>query len=103
MPAGNAETVVIVRPPPRGRFGDPAAGSTVEIDLPGVLFAPGPSSEDLVGANQVDTDATIYAPVGSVVLPTDRIRARDKEYSVVGEPQVWAGEGVVIKLRRVAG
>lgn len=103
MPAGNAETVVVVRPPPRGRFGDPAPGSTVEIEVPGTLFAPGPSSEDLVGANQVDSDATIYAPVGTQVLPTDRIRARGKEYSVVGEPQEWAGEGVVIRLRRVTG
>lgn len=103
MPAGSAETIVILRPPPLGRFGDPQVGVTVEIEVAGCLFAPGPSSEDLVAANQVDTDATVYAPVGTVVLPTDRIRARGKEYSVVGEAQEWAGEGVVIKLRRVTG
>jgi hypothetical protein len=101
--AGN-ETVTVIRPPGRDPFGDPLPGTTVEFDVGGCLFAPGPSRELGFAANQVTSDGTIYAPPGTDVNPTDRVRVRDAVYSVVGEPQDWgAGVGVVIVLRRVTG
>lgn len=103
MPSGDTETVTVVRPTGRDRFGDPKPGTATEFDVPGCLFAPGPSTEYALAANQVDTDATIYAPPGTAVLATDRIRARGDLYSVVGMPQVWGSFGVVIVLRLVTG
>jgi hypothetical protein len=101
--AGDTETVTVIRPPGRNPYGDPLPGSAVESDLPGCLFAPGPSREVAAGANQVDTDGTVYAPPAADVLATDRIRVRGEVYSVVGHPQDWGSSGVVIVLRRVTG
>lgn len=99
------EAVTVVRPPGRGKFGDPAAGDATEFALGGALFAPGSSTEDHNAANSVDTDATLYLQgnTDTDVLPTDRIRARGVMYEVVGEPAVWAGFGTVIQLRRFTG
>ncbi len=101
--AGN-ETITVIRPPGLDRFGDPLPGTAAEFDVPGCLFAPGPSRELGFGTNQVDSDGTVYAPVGTEVHPADRVRVRGDVYSVVGEPQDWgANAGVVIVLRRVTG
>lgn len=101
----DSESVVIVRPPGRAKFGDPAAGAAVEIALDGVLFAPGSSNENTDRANSVDSDATLYVQgnTDTGVLPSDRVRARDEMYEVVGKPAVWAGFGTVIQLRRFTG
>ncbi len=101
--AGERETVTILRPPGRDRFGDPLPGATEEIDVEGCLFAPGPSKELGPAANTVDTDATVYAPPETVVESTDRIRVRGDVYGVVGKPQDWGSAGVVIVLRQVTG
>ncbi len=83
-------------------FGDPAAGNPPEFELGGCLFAPGKSDEIGVGAAGVDTDATVYAPAGADVRPTDRIRARGQVYTVVGAPQDGGSAGMVIRLRKAA-
>lgn len=101
--AGN-ETVTVVRTPGRDAFGDPLPGSATEFDVAGCLFAPGPSRELGFAANQVDSDGTVYAPPGTDVLATDKVRVRERLYSVVGDPQDWGNDaGVVIVLRRVTG
>lgn len=97
------ETIFILRPPPRGKFGDPVAGETTERAVPGCQFAPGPSTEGGVGANTVDADATVYAPPNVDVLATDRVRARGEVWVVDGKPQFWGSFGTVIRLRRVTG
>lgn len=99
------ESATIVRPPGKGKFGDPVAGDAVELPLDGVMFAPGSSTEDHDGANSVDTDVALYIPDNTTtgVLPTDRIRVRNELFEVVGQPAVWAGFGTVIQLRRFAG
>lgn len=101
----NTEQVTIVRPPRKGKFGDPAPGASVELPLDGVMFAPGASAENNDGANSVDTDGAIYAQgnTDTGVLPTDRIRVRGEMYEVVGKPSIWAGFGTVIQLRRFTG
>lgn len=99
----NRETVVVIRPPGRTRFGDQAAGTVIEFELPGCLFAPGPSREAGFATNAVQTDGTVYAPAGADVVPTDRIQVRGDVYTVVGHPQDWGSAGVVVLLRRYTG
>lgn len=101
--AGDTETVTVIRPTGRDAFGDPQPGVPTEFDVPGCLFVPGPSRELGFAANQVDTDGTIYAPAGTDVQPSDKVRVRGDVYAVVGEPQVWGSFGTVIVLRRVTG
>lgn len=93
----------MIRPTGRDAFGDPLTGSPTEFDIEGCLFAPGPSHEMQAAANQVDTDGTVYAPAGSDVLATDRMRIRGDVYSVVGKPQDWGSFGLVIAVRLVTG
>lgn len=102
MPIAGNETVTVIRPAGRDRYGD-ETGTATEFELAGCLFAPGPSREAGLSSEQVQTDGTIYAPPDTVVLATDRLRIRDQIYSVVGQPQVWAGFGVVIVLRSYIG
>lgn len=97
------ETVTVIRPPGKDRFGDRAAGEDVEHDEQGCQFAPGPSKEAGFAANTVDTDATIYGPAGMDILATDLVRVRGDIYSVVGKPELWGGEGVVVAVRLVTG
>lgn len=106
------ETITVVRPPARGRFGDPAAGTPQRFDVPGTLFAPGPSQElgAGAGANQVDTDGTVYPPPTILTIvpggpkPTDQIEVRGDLYGIVGDPQNWgARRRLVILLRKVTG
>lgn len=101
--AGDTETVTVIRPPGRDPFGDPLPGTAQESDVAGCLFAPGTSREPGFADNQVDTDGTIYAPAGTDIRATDRVRIRGDEYSVVGKPQVWGTSGVVTAVRLVTG
>jgi hypothetical protein len=101
----NTEQVTVVRPPGKGKFGDPAPGDPDEFPLDGVMFAPGASAENHDGANSVDTDGVLYAQGNTEtgVLPTDRMRVRGEMYEVVGKPAIWSGFGTVIQLRRFTG
>lgn len=97
------ETIFVVRPAARGRFGDPQAGDPVEHAVPGCQFAPGPSAQGGVATNTVDADATVYCPPNIDVLPTDKVRARGELWNVDGKPQFWGSFGTVVQLRRVTG
>jgi hypothetical protein len=106
------EVIFLVRPPATARFGDPAAGTPQRFEVRNVLFAPGRSEETVPGsgANQVDTDATIYPPRALVDLvpdgpqPTDQYEIRGQLYQAVGDPQDWgARQRMVIPLRKVTG
>ncbi len=94
------ETVTVVRPGGRDQYGDPT-GTATEFTVPGCLFAPGPSRELGLGAQQTVSDGTVYAPPGTDVRATDRVRVAGVLYSVVGDPQNWgAAAGVVVVLRK---
>jgi hypothetical protein len=97
------ETITVVRPPARGKFGDPVAGAAAETTVPGCQFAPGPSTDGPVGTNTVDADATVYAPPNVDIRATDQVRARGQLWIVAGAPQFWGSFGTVIPLRRVTG
>lgn len=101
--AGELESVIVVRKPGRDKFGDRVPGPDGEFPLDGCQFAPGPSREVNFAATQVESDATVYAPAGSVVLPTDKIRRKGVLYDVVGLPQDWGSAGVVIVLKLTTG
>lgn len=97
------ETITVVRPPGRGRYGDPAAGTATEFEVSGCQFAPGPSAEADIAANTVEAEATVYAPPNVDVRATDKIRARGQLWVVFGAPQFWGSFGTVIPLRRTTG
>ena len=102
--SGDTETVDLIRPPATDRWGDPIPGSNPVVPVRGCLFAPGPSAENLQGANQTEADGTLYAPPGSpAVTAADRLRVRGDVYEVIGKPRVWGAAGVEIVLRMVTG
>lgn len=99
------EDIVIVRPAPVDKFGDPIPDAeAVETSSGGWLVAPGSSSELLDGQNSVDSDMDLYrtGAFDEDIVPTDRIRVRGLLYEVVGEPAVWR-LGTVIRLRKFTG
>jgi hypothetical protein len=99
------EDIVIVRPAPRDKFGDPTGDPAVESPSSGWLVAPGSSTELHEGQNSVDSDVDLYrlgAPGGEVIRPADQIRVRGVLYEVVGNPAVWS-LGTVIRLRKFTG
>ena len=66
-------------------WGDVIPGTDDPVDIPGCLFAPGPSAENLNGANQTEADGTLYLPFGSPTPgPADRLRVRGDVYEVDG-------------------
>lgn len=98
------ETVVVIRSLGKNRYGDPLPGTPEEFELEGCLFAPGPSQESTFASEQVETAGTVYAPPGSDVRPTDKLRIRGVVYEVVGDVQQWGvGAGTVIVLKRYGG
>lgn len=99
--AGDPETITVLRPSGTDRFGNTLPGPT--FDVPGCLFAPGASAEPGVAAEQVRTDATVYAPDGVDIRSTDRIQVRGATFAVVGDVAHWVGHGTVIELNRITG
>jgi|ERR1044071_4509464 hypothetical protein len=97
------ETIVVVRPPARGRYGDPVPGSAAEFEVGGCQFAPGPSTEAGINANTVEAEATVYAPPNVDIRAADQVRARGELWVVFGAPQFWGSFGTVIPLRRATG
>lgn len=101
--AADAETVTVIRPAGRDQFGD-ETGPPAEFDIDGCLFAPGPSQEAGLGAEQVRAEGHVYAPPGADVRATDRVRIRGQVYGVVGQPQDWGARfGLVVAVRAVIG
>jgi hypothetical protein len=99
------EDIVIVRPAPRDKFGDPTGDPAIESASSGWLVAPGSSTELHEGQNSVDSDVDLYrlgAPGSEAIGPADQIRVRGVLYEVVGNPAVWS-LGTVIRLRKFTG
>lgn len=104
MAGGDGETVTVRRPPPKGKFGDPGTGDTVEFTIDGVLFAPGGSGENNTAANSVDTQAQLYiTDPGVDVRPADQVLARGGVWEVIGDTAVWGRFGAVVSLRKFTG
>jgi hypothetical protein len=81
--------------------------------VPGCMFAPGGSTEDVQGRDQVTDQPTVYAPTGTAVgAPDSVIVPGYGEYKVDGKPAAWPAHprtgwqpsnSVVIKLKAVTG
>lgn len=105
------ETVVVIRHPKRDTFGNIPAGTTLQWQVEGWQFAPGPSQEMGAGGGQVASDGTLYGPtlsditatVPGGIKPTDQIQVRGDTYAVVGRLQDWGTAGTVVVLKRVTG
>lgn len=102
------ETITILRAvdDDEDSMGNPTT-TDVEILVGGCAFAPGSSAESTATfGGRTDTDGTVYAPSGTVFLPSDRLRIRDVIYTVDGDAQQWTnpysnrGAGVVVNVKR---
>lgn len=81
-----------------------------ELDIDDCAVAPRDAEEDRANGRQaVIHGFNVYAPAGTEVLPSDRLRIRGDDHEVDGEPGVWVNpwssveEGVEIRTRLVTG
>lgn len=91
------ETVRILRTgesPGRGPRGQPLPGPDESFDLAGCVVTPRAETPQVGGDQQQARDTvivgyTVYAPPGSVVLTTDRVRIRGETCEITGFPGDW--------------
>lgn len=106
------ETITIVRPGAvtgQDQYGNDIRAAATEIDVAGCAVAPGGSSEDVQARDQVAQHLTVWAPSGTVVLVTDRVRRGGVLYDVDSAPETWRSAftgftgPVQLSLRKVTG
>lgn len=90
------------------RYGNRTVATSATV--PGCAFAPGPSTEQMDGRDEVAEQGNLYAPAGTAFAPTDRIVLPDgTTWEVNGTPSAWASPwtgwnpGIAIPLKRVVG
>lgn len=91
LPQG--DTVTILRPGPatQDAYGNDVPGAPTEIPVPGCAVAPrdgtGAGANEIVDARDtVITGLTMWAPYGTDIRATDRIRVAGLVYEVDGQP-----------------
>lgn len=102
------QTITVVRPPKRGKNGDPLPGTGSEFDIEGCSVQPRQSTEATDLRDTVTTGLVVFAPGRPDILETDRIRYRGNLYAVDGEPAFWdeldgEPEHAEVQLKRVKG
>lgn len=109
------ETVTRIRPaakldPYSGEVIDLDWTNALELDIDGVGFDPGSSSEAQDARRDATTTApTLYAQPGSDIAAGDRVRVRGLVYEVDGRPADWRSPftgwnpGLVVTLRLMEG
>lgn len=102
------ETVTITRRTVNGEDsqGNPTY-STSTVNVSGCAFAPTGSADDVAQfGTRAITGGTVYAPSGSVFLPTDLLTIRGMSFTVDGESGQWTnpyseiGRGVEVAVKR---
>jgi hypothetical protein len=100
-------TVTVIRQA-KDRHGDPVAAAEHTVDW--CAFAPAGSVEFTDNRDTVVTDSQLYAPAGSDITATDKVRLPDTTvWHVNGDPapwiNPWTGErlGIVVTLTKVTG
>ncbi|MFD5221344.1 hypothetical protein ACFWMH_27265 [Streptomyces tendae] len=114
LPKG--DTVVIVRPGPPSEdiYGNDVPGPPTEIPVAGCGIAPrdgsGSGSNEMTGARDtVITGLILYAPYGTDIRATDRVRIDGDLYEVDGQagsyrsPFTGSAGPVVVALELVTG
>jgi hypothetical protein len=97
FPLPFGETITIVRSGPstgRDDYGVPIPGPDTEIDVKGCVVAPRPENIRIgtaaqQGRDSVITGWTVYAPPGTEIRTTDRLRIRGSLWEVTGETADW--------------
>lgn len=114
LPQG--DTVTIIRPGPatQDSYGNDVPGTPTEIPVAGCGVSPrdstGSASNEITDARDtVISGLTLYAPYGTDIRATDKIRVAGVMYEVVGQPGSFrspftASTGpVVVALELVTG
>lgn len=91
LPQGDMVTIVRPGPATEDSYGNDVPGTPTEIPVPGCGIAPrdstGSASSELTDARDtVISGLTLYAPYGTEIRATDRIRVGGKLFEVVGLP-----------------
>jgi hypothetical protein len=106
------ETVTILRSgaSTSDRYGNPAPGTDVRVDVTGCAVAPRLAGDATEGGRQgVIIGTTVYFPPGTDVVATDRLEVRGETHTIEGDPGVWTSphtgtqHGVEVATRRVEG
>lgn len=106
------KTITILRDSPGGldEGNDPVASTTTSTDIAGCGIAPRYSSESIEkGRNGVIIGFTIFAPYGSDIFFTDRIKIDGVVYLIDGDPANWSNPftgstpGMEIAVKRAVG
>lgn len=72
------------------RYGNEVPGWSAPVDVGVYVVSPRQSVEpDESGRRAIITGLTVYAPLGTVVNPRDRVLVGGVSHEVVGEPAVW--------------
>lgn len=94
LPQG--ETVTILRPgaPTRDAYGNDVPSEPTETDVPGCGIAPqdanGAGGNEIVqGRDTIIVGLVLYAPSGTDLRATDKVRVASLLYEVVGQPGVF--------------
>lgn len=108
MPRLGGHTATIVRPVGYDQHGDPLPGDPTETTVTGSSMQPAGSAEDTDGRDTVNSRWTWFAPPGTDLRATDRVRWRGHMYEVDGDPQPWDDDRgrphhLEVQLRRVTG
>src|SRR5690606_21170912 len=80
LPHGETVTIVRPGPPTQDEYGNDVPGTPVEIDVPGCGVAPRTSSEITDARDTVIVGLTLYAPAGTDLRATDRVRVGGELY-----------------------
>jgi hypothetical protein len=102
-----SDTVTVLRGRARDNFGD-LQGSDTGTSVTGCSVQPTSASESTDAGELLVTNATLYAPAGTDVLPTDRVQWLGAVYAVDGQPARWrdqtgAESHVQAQLKLVTG
>lgn len=89
-----SDTVTILRGETRNTSGD-LVGSDTETEVPGCSVQPTSATESTDRGELLVTNATLFAPAGSDVVATDRVRWLGDVYAVNGPPARWRDENGV--------
>lgn len=102
-----ADTVTRLRGQARDEFGD-VAGADAELVIAGCSVQPASAIESTDRGELLVVNVTLYAPPGTDLLATDRVRWAGSVYEVNGAPSAWtARDGkpshVIAELKLVQG
>lgn len=80
--------------PGRDAYGVPLPGVVVETDIKGCVVTPRQETPQVGGADQQARDTvivglTVYAPHGTDIVTTDRVRIKGRLYEITGQPADW--------------